>query len=106
MNTNSTFGQRPNYINVPMYRKGIEQKMASGQRVYLVTCVDNAHTDRYIQYQVITPKPLKKIETELTKLQSKLFYEKYLYQAESMTVLPSEIEDIDEVNTSILFTVR
>lgn len=102
----STFGQTPNYINVPMYRKGIEQKLASGQRVYLVTCVDNAHTEKSVQYQVITPKPLRKIERELSQLQSKLFYEKYLYTPESLTVVPSEIKDIDEINTSVLFTVR
>lgn len=103
---NTTFGQMPNYINVPMYRKGIEDKLARGQNIYLVTCIDNAHTDNYIQYQIITPKPLKSIERELEQLQTKLFYDKYLYRADNLTSLPSEITDIDEVDTSILFTVR
>lgn len=100
------FGQTPNYINVPMYRKGIEDKLLRGERIWLVTCVDSSHTDRHIQFQVISPKPIAKLDSKIHQIIEGVFYGKYRYTPDDMTTIKDEITNIDDVDTSILLTVR
>lgn len=96
---------RPNYINIPMYRKGIEDKLASGHKAYEITCVDLKNRDRNFVFQIITPKSLSKINDELKKLEDTIFYNKYQTQADSLYAFVDEIGNIDDMNTSILYTV-
>lgn len=96
---------RPNYINVPTYRNGIASRLRAGHKAYLFTCVDNDNTDNHIQFQVITPKSLKRIDNDIQTLKDKVFYDKYLYSACGLTTLVDEITDIDEIDTSMLYVV-
>ena len=100
------FGQKPNYINVPMYRKGIEQRLANGEKVYDVVCVDNDNTNRHIEFQIISRKRPEKLKESVERLKQQVFYNKYLYTPEGMTHVMDEIKDIDEINTSILFVCQ
>lgn len=104
--SNLQFGNRPNYINVPMFRKGIEDRLAKGQKIYQITCVDLNDTSRNVVFQLITPKSLAKIDSEIEYLQQNLFYDKYLYSSDNLYAFTDEVKDIDEVDTSILFTVK
>lgn len=104
--SNLQFGNRPNYINVPMFRKGIEDRLAKGQKIYQITCVDLNDTSRNVVFQLITPKSLAKIDSKIQYLQQNLFYDKYLYSSDNLYTFTDEVKDIDEVNTSILFTVK
>lgn len=104
--SNLQFGNRPNYINVPMFRKGIEDRLAKGQKIYQITCVDLNDTSRNVVFQLITPKSLSKLDTQIKSLQQNLFYDKYLYSSDNLYAFTDEVKDIDEVDTSILFTVK
>lgn len=104
--SNLQFGNRPNYINVPMFRKGIEDRLAKGQKIYQITCVDLNDTSRNVVFQLITSKSLTKIDSEIQYIQQNLFYDKYLYSSDNLYAFTDEVKDIDEVDTSILFTVK
>ena len=104
--SNLQFGNRPNYINVPMFRKGIEDRLAKGQKIYQITCVDLNDTSRNVVFQLITPKSLSKLDTQIKSLQQNLFYDKYLYSSDNLYAFTDEVKDVDEVDTSILVTVK
>lgn len=96
------FGQSLNHINEPMYRNDLQERMRNGYRVYELTAVDNDNTDRYVQFQILTPKSVDKIKSELDKKQNELFYSRYLYTPDAMTHVVGEIRELDEIDTSIL----
>ena len=98
--------ERRNSINEPMFRNAVTSDMKSGKSIYYVLG-ENRSGER-VEFQIVSKLNGLQVETSsaVKSLAAECFNQRYHHSAGDFVLTSSRINDIDEVDTSMLYNLK